>query len=78
MRRMTYLQFAELEISAWRPLPRAFSAFRALASEFTIYVPTIVMIIFLHDLEQTVLRRADDGRWIPDDESNTDTLWRDV
>ena len=75
---MPYLQCVELEVSAWDPPPISVEALRSLARELRLYTSAVSTIIFLADLEQTIVRRTDNGNWIVDDDTNPDTLRLDV
>lgn len=71
------LRSAELDISEWEPPPDSFAALRGLARELHLFVPSIATVVFVRDLEPTVLR-AVDGLWQIADSTIADTLWRSV
>ncbi|KAI0312255.1 hypothetical protein OF83DRAFT_1087139 [Amylostereum chailletii] len=77
LRQLVYLQCTELDVSTWDPPPVSVPAMRALASELHIYCPSVTAIIFLHDLEPTIVRIVN-GIWRVDHDVVPDTLWRDV
>ncbi len=55
----------------------SFAALRGLAREIQLYVPSIVVLVFMRDLEPTVLR-AVDGVWRLAGDITVDTIWRTV
>lgn len=55
----------------------SFEALRGLAREIQLYVPSVAMLVFMRDLEPTVLR-AVDGLWRLLGDSTFDTVWRTV
>jgi len=55
----------------------SFAALRGLAREFQIYVPSIAVLVFMRDLEPTVLR-AVDGLWHLTGDITVDTVWKTV
>jgi F-box-like len=71
------LRSVELDISEWEPPPESFAALRGLARELHLFVPSIVTVVFVRDLEPTVLR-AVDGLWQIADNIIADTMWRSV
>ncbi|KAI0292666.1 hypothetical protein B0F90DRAFT_1811921 [Multifurca ochricompacta] len=73
--RLRGLRSAELDVSEWEPRPESFAALRGLARELHLFVPSIVTLIFVRDLEPTVLRAAN-GLWQVADDIIADTLWR--
>ncbi|KAN0131499.1 hypothetical protein V8E53_010607 [Lactarius tabidus] len=75
--RLCKLRSAELDVSEWEPPPVSFLALRALARELHLYIPSISTLVFVRDLEPTVLR-AVDGIWSPGDDIIADTVWRTV
>lgn len=75
--RLRELRSAELDVSEWEPPPVSFAALRGLAREIQLYVPSIVMLVFMRDLEPTVLR-AVDGLWHLSSDITFDTVWRTV
>ena len=56
----------------------SFAALRGLAREIQLYVPSIAMLVFMRDLEPTVLLRAVDGLWRLSSDITFDTVWRTV
>lgn len=72
---MRGLQSAELDVSEWEPPPVSFAALRGLAREIQLYVPSIATLVFMRDLEPTVLR-AVDKIWRLAGEITVDTIWR--
>jgi hypothetical protein len=75
--RLQELQSVELDVSEWEPPPESFAALRGLARELHLFVPSLVTLVFVRDLEPTVLR-AVDGLWHIADNIIADTLWRTV
>jgi hypothetical protein len=75
---LPHLQAVEVEVSAWDPQPVSEVALRSLSRELRLYAAAVSTVIFLVDLEQTVVRRTTCGRWVVGDDVNPDTLWRDV
>lgn len=55
----------------------SFLALRALARELHMYIPSISTLVFVRDLEPTVLR-AVGGIWTPGDDIIADTVWKTV
>ncbi|KAI0028831.1 hypothetical protein K488DRAFT_57639 [Vararia minispora EC-137] len=77
-RQLPYLHCVELEVSAWDPPPVSVEAMRSLARELRLYGSAVSTVIFLADLEETIVRRTVSGNWIVDEDVNPDTLWHDV
>ncbi|KAI0247570.1 hypothetical protein BJV78DRAFT_1133017 [Lactifluus subvellereus] len=75
--RLRELRSAELDVSEWEPPPVSFAALRGLARELHLFVPSIVTLVFVRDLEPTVLQ-AMDGLWQIADNIIADTVWRTV
>ncbi|KAI0262418.1 hypothetical protein BC834DRAFT_891172 [Gloeopeniophorella convolvens] len=75
--RLRELRSTELDVSEWEPPPASFSALRGLAREIHLYVPSVTTLVFVRDLEPTVLRAAD-GLWRAADDVVADTVWRVV
>ena len=75
--RLRELRSAELDVSEWEPPPVSFAALRGLARELNLFVPSIVTLVFVRDLEPTVLQ-AMDGLWHIVDNIIADTVWRIV
>ena len=75
--RLRELRTAELDVSEWKPPPVSFAALRGLAREIQLYVPSIAMLVFMKDLEPTVLG-AVDGLWRLSSDIAFDTVWRTV
>lgn len=71
------LRSAELDVSEWEPPPVSFLALRALARELHLYVPSVSTLVFVRDLEPTVLRVVG-GKWSAGDDIVADTVWRIV
>ena len=74
---MRELRSAELDVSGWEPPPVSFAALRGLARELHLFVPSISLLVFVRDLEPTVLRFTD-GIWRMTDDITVDTVWRAV
>lgn len=74
---MRELRCAELDVSEWEPPPVSFAALRGLAREIQLYVPSIAMLVFMRDLEPTVLG-AVNGLWRLSGDNTFDTVWRTV
>ena len=55
----------------------SFAALRGLAREIRLYAPSIATLVFMRDLEPTVLRAAD-GVWRLAGDIAVDTIWRAV
>ena len=55
----------------------SFAALRGLGREIHLFVPSISLLVFVRDLEPTVLRFAD-GTWRMTDNIIVDTVWRAV
>jgi len=55
----------------------SFVALRGLAREIHLYVPSIATLVFMKDLEPTVLR-AVDGLWRFAGDITVDTVWKTV
>jgi hypothetical protein len=55
----------------------SFAALRGLAREIHLYVPSISTLVFMKDLEPTVLR-AVDGLWRLAGDITVDAVWRTV
>jgi hypothetical protein len=75
--RLRELRTAELDVSEWEPPPVSFTALRGLAREIQLYVPSIAMLVFMRDLEPTVLRVVD-GLWRLSSDTTVDRVWRTV
>jgi hypothetical protein len=75
--RLRELRSAELDVSEWQPPPVSFAALRGLARELHLFVPSIVTLVFMRDLEPTVLQTID-GLWYIADNIIADTVWRIV
>ena len=75
--RLRELRSAELDVSEWEPPPVSFAALRGLAREIRLYAPSIATLVFMRDLEPTVLRAAD-GVWHLAGDIAVDTIWRAV
>jgi hypothetical protein len=75
--RLRELRSAELDVSEWEPPPVSFAALRGLAREIQLYVPSIAVLVFMRDLDPTVLR-AVDGVWRSAGDITVDTIWRTV
>ena len=75
--RLQELQSVELDVSEWEPPPVSFAALRGLARELHLFVPSLATLIFVRDLEPTVLR-AVNGLWHIEDKIIADTVWRTV
>jgi hypothetical protein len=75
--RLRELRNVELDVSDWVPPPVSFSALRGLARELHLFVPSITLLVFVRDLEPTVLRVVD-GQWRLTSEVVVDTIWRNV
>ncbi|KAH9024820.1 hypothetical protein EDB85DRAFT_1985894 [Lactarius pseudohatsudake] len=71
------LRIAELDVSQWEPPLASFSALRALARELHLYAPSVSTLLFVRDLEPTVLR-AVGGIWSAGGDIIADTVWRTV
>ena len=74
---MRELRSAELDVSEWEPPPVSFAALRGLARELHLFVPSIATLVFMRDLEPTVLRTVD-GIWHLTDDILVDTVWRTI
>lgn len=66
-----------MDVSEWEPPPVSFLAPRALARELHMYIPSISTLVFVRDLEPTVLR-AVGGIWTPRDDIIAETVWKTV
>ena len=55
----------------------SFAALRGLARELHLFVPSIILLVFVRDLEPTVLRVVN-GLWHMVDDIIADTIWRTV
>jgi hypothetical protein len=75
--RLRELRSVELDVSDWEPPPVSFAALRGLAREIHLYAPSISTLVFMRDLEPTVLR-AVDGLWRLAGDISVDTVWRTV
>jgi len=75
--RLPELRSVELDVSEWEPPPVSFPAQRGLARELRLFVPSVVTVVFVRDLEPTVLR-AMNGLWHLRDDVNVDMAWRTV
>jgi len=73
--RLPELRSVELDISEWEPPPVSFAAQRGLARELGLFVPSVVTVVFVRDLEPTVLR-AINGLWHLTDDVDVDMAWR--
>ncbi|KAG7444065.1 uncharacterized protein BT62DRAFT_249998 [Guyanagaster necrorhizus] len=73
--RLPRLDCIEVEVSGWQPVPSTLAAFRALASELRLYCPTVVMVVFVHEFERTVITYVD-GLYRIDEEVGPELLWR--
>ncbi|PBK95875.1 hypothetical protein ARMGADRAFT_1061669 [Armillaria gallica] len=73
--RLPRLDCIEVEVSGWQPVPSTLAAFRALASELRLYCPTVVMVVFVHEFERTVITYMD-GVYRIDEEIGPELLWR--
>ncbi|KAK0244670.1 hypothetical protein EDD85DRAFT_207831 [Armillaria nabsnona] len=73
--RLPRLDCIEVEVSGWQPVPSTLAAFRALASELRLYCPTVVMVVFVHEFERTVISYMD-GVYRIDEEVGPELLWR--
>ncbi|KAH9059916.1 hypothetical protein EDB87DRAFT_1562642 [Lactarius vividus] len=71
------LRSAELDVSQWEPPLVSFLALRALARELHLYAPSVSTLVFVRDLEPTVLR-AVGGIWSAGGDITADTVWRNV
>ncbi|KAH8994132.1 hypothetical protein EDB86DRAFT_2926999 [Lactarius hatsudake] len=71
------LRIAELDVSQWEPPLASFLALRALARELHLYAPSVSTLLFVRDLEPTVLR-AVGGIWSAGGDIMADTVWRTV
>lgn len=75
--RLPRLQCVELEVSEWDPPPMTPAALRALTYELRIYCPSITRIIFVYDFDRVVMNFVDNV-CVLDNDSATDTLWREI
>jgi len=76
--RFPNIQCLELEISEWKlpPPPSSPAALLALARELRLYNPSIIRVIFVQDLDSSVVT-AVNGICRLDKEINIALLWRE-
>ncbi|KAI0783468.1 hypothetical protein C8Q75DRAFT_435166 [Abortiporus biennis] len=71
------LQCIEVEVSDWDPAPITPAALRALMLELRLYCPTVTRVVFIYEFDRVAMKMAD-SLCVLDNESNIESLWRDV
>ncbi|KAF9219150.1 hypothetical protein BS17DRAFT_798280 [Gyrodon lividus] len=76
LRRLSFLECVEVDVSEWEPSPPVPAGVRALAYELRLYCPSVERVIFVKDFERTVIT-AVDGICALDCDTNIENIWRE-
>ena len=76
--RMRQLRCLEVDVSEWEPSPIHAAALRALACEIRLYCPSVNTAVFVYDFERHLVRVAENGQAVYDEEGITEDLWREA
>ncbi|KAH9932821.1 uncharacterized protein BXZ73DRAFT_101357 [Epithele typhae] len=75
--RLPQLRCVEVDVSEWEPAPVHAAALRALACELRLYCPSVTGVVFVYEFERHLVRVAENGMVVYDEDAATDALWRD-
>ena len=76
--RLRHLRCIEVDVSEWDPPPIHAPALRALTCELRLYCPSVATVVFVYDFERHLVRVAENGQAVYDEDGMTENLWREV